>query len=329
MSGRRFRMAIPVALAAGLALLLLSLPTEGTDALWTTTTTASTAAAGTGQWCAAPDPSEVGARFIRLSSITTNVGTNQYMAIIPVANNAAWGGDGSTSRTLAVRLWGCQTAPVGSLRVTAWSNPNTALAVTMLTGSTVAPASRLNPASGLGAKLKTLAQSASISATTAAVTGTTSGDLRAYSWLISGGRTSAAPTTDPAACTYTLSVLVGETCGPVALTNSSGSDATFAQLFNVTPWSTSTITSTTYSARTWALQSASGWDTSGAWLNVTCGLIVVGCSTNAAPTTLTPTSVADLTLAPSANGNLLQWVVVQWTGTTAPPSDLVLEVFLQ
>jgi hypothetical protein len=25
----------------------------------------------------------------------------------------------------------------------------------------------------------------------------------------------------------------------------------------------------------------------------------------------------------------MQWVVVQWTGTTPPPSDLVLEVFLQ
>ena len=319
---------LPVALAVGFALLLMAIPATGTGATWTTTTTATTAAAGTGQWCAAPDPSEVGARFIRLSTVTTNVGTNQQMAIIPVANNAAWGG-GTGTPTLGVRLWGCQTAPVGNLRVTAWSNPNTALAVTMLTGTTVAPASRLNPASGLGAKLKTLAQGASISATTGAVTGGTSGDLRAYSWLVSGGRTSAAPTTDPAACTYALSVLVGETCGPVALTNSSGSDATFPQLFNVTPWSGSTITPTTYTARTWADQSASGWDTSGAWLNVTCGLIVVGCSTNAAPTTLTGTSIADSTLLASPNGNLIQWVVVQWTGTTPPPSDLVLEVFLQ
>jgi hypothetical protein len=320
-------MALPIALAAVFALLLFASPAAGTGAFWTTTTSGATGSAGTGQWCAAPDPSESGARFIQLSSIPA-IATNQHMAIIPVANNTAWGGDGATSRTLAVRLWGCQTAPAGSLRVTAWSNPNTALAVTMLAGSTVAPASRLDPASGLGAKLETLAQGASISATTAAISGTTSGDLRAYSWLISGGRTSAAPTTDPAACTYSLSVLAGESCS-VTLTNSTGSDATFAQLFNVTPWSTPTITSTTYSAHTWAVQTSSGWDTSGAWLNVTCGLIIVGCSTNAAATTLTPTSVADLTLAPSANGSLLQWVVVQWTGATPAPSDLVLEVFLQ
>jgi hypothetical protein len=323
-------MMLPAALAAGFALLLIAMPTQGTGAMWTTTTSASTGSAGTGQWCAAPDPSESGARFIRLSSVTTNVGTNEQMAIIPVANNTAWGGGaGAAAATLGVRLWGCQATPVGSLRVTAWSNPNTSLAVTMLAGTTVAPASRLNPASGLGAKLKSLALSASISATTAAVTGTTSGDLRAYSWLVSGGRTSAAPTTDPAACTYALSVLLGETCGPVALTNSSGSDGTFAQLFNVTPWSGSTITPTTYTARTWALQSSSGWDTSGAWLNVTCGLIVVGCSTNAAATTLTGTAASDSTLFGSANGNLIQWVVVTWTGSTPPPSDLVLEVFLQ
>jgi hypothetical protein len=327
MSRRRIRMALPVALAAVFALLLFSVPAAGTGAFWTTTTAGATGTAGTGQWCAAPDPSESGARFIQLSSIPT-IATNQHTAIIPVANNTAWGGDGTGPKVLAVRLWGCQTAPVGNLRVTAWSNPNTALAVTMLTGTTVAPASRLNPASGLGAKLETLAQGASISATTAAITGTTSGDLRGYSWLISGGRTSAAPTTDPAACTYSLSVLVGESCS-VTITNSTGSDATFAQLFNVTPWSTATITPTTYSARTWAVQTASGWDTSGAWLNVTCGLIVVGCSTNAAPTDLTATSIADLTLAPSANGSLLQWLVVQWTGATPAPSDLVLEVFLQ
>jgi hypothetical protein len=327
MSRRRFRMALPVALAAVFALLLFSLPAAGSGAFWTTTTTGSTGAAGTGQWCAAPDPSESGARFIRLSSIPT-IATNQHMAIIPVANNSAWGGDGTGPKVLAVRLWGCQTAPLGSLRVTAWSNPNTALAVTMLTGSTVAPASRLNPASGLGAKLETLSQSASISATTAAITGTTSGDLRAYSWLISGGRTSLASATDPAACTYSLSVLLGESCS-VTLTDSTGSDATFAQLFTVTPWSTSTITPTTYSARTWAVQSSSGWDTSGAWLTATCGLVIVGCSTGAAPTDLTATSVADLTLAPSPNGNLLQWLVVQWTGATPAPSDLVLEVFLQ
>ena len=37
----------------------------------------------------------------------------------------------------------------------------------------------------------------------------------------------------------------------------------------------------------------------------------------------------DATLMASPNGNLMQWVVVQWTGTTTPPSDLVLEVFLQ
>jgi hypothetical protein len=320
-------MAIPVALAAAFALLLFALPTEGTGALWTTTTTASTAAAGTGQWCAAPDPSEAGARFIRLSSITTSVGTNQYMAIIPVANNAAWGG-GTGSKTLGVRLWGCQTAPVGSLRVTAWSNPSTAVADTWLTGSTtsVAPTSRLNPSSGLGAQLEGLALGSTVTATTSLLG--QSGDLRRYSWLIAGGRTSAAPTTDPAQCSYSLPLsLVSQTCS-ATITNSSGADSTFASLFNILPWTGSTIAATTYTARTWATESPTGWGATNAWLNVTStGLLEDG--TVAAATTLSGTSASDATLLASTDGNQMQWLVVDWTATTTPPSDLVLEVFLQ
>jgi hypothetical protein len=320
-------MALPAALAAGFALLLFSLSTEGTGALWTTTTTASTAAAGTGQWCAAPDPSEVGAHFIRLSSITTNVGTNEQMAIIPVANNTAWGG-GTGSKTLGARLWGCQTAPVGSLRVTAWSNPATAVGVNWLAGSTttVAPASRLDPASGLGAQLKGLAQASTVTATTSLLG--QSGDLRRYSWLIAGGRTSGAPTTDPAQCSYAIPLsLVAKTC-TATITNSSGGDSSFTSLFNILPWAGSTIAATSYTARTWATESAAGWGATNAWLDVTStGLLQDG--TVAAATTLTGTAAVDATLLASTNGNLMQWVVVQWTGTSPPPSDLVLEVFLQ
>jgi hypothetical protein len=324
---RRFGMILPAALAAGFALLLIALPTQGTGATWTTTTTASTAAAGTGQWCAAPDPSEVGARFIQLSTVTTIVGTNQRMAIIPVANNTAWGG-GTGSKTLGVHLWGCQTAPVGTLRVTAWSNPATAVADNWLTGSTVAPASRLDPANGLGAQLKGLAQGATITATNTLLgLGGTSGDLRRYSWLISGGRTSAAPTTDPPQCNYSTVIPASPTCS-VTITNSSGADTSFANLFNVTPWTGSTIASTTYTARTWATESTTGWGATNAWLNVTgTGLLQNG--TVAAATTLTGTSATDATLLGTTDGNQMQWLVVDWTGTTTPPTDLVLEVFLQ
>lgn len=329
MSRTRFRMAVPAAVAAACALLLFSLPTQGTGAYWTATTTGSTAAAGTGQWCAAPDPTEVGARFVRLSSITTTVGTNEHMAIIPVANNAAWGG-GSGTDTLGVRLWGCQTAPVGNLRVTAWSNPATAVADNWLAGSTVAPASRLDPTTGLGAQLAGLAQSATVTgAPGAAILGAPSGDLRRYSWLIAGGRTSASPTLDPPQCTYLTSALGTASCS-VTITNSSGTDSSFASLFNILPWSGATITPTTYTANTWATQSATGWGTANGWLNAPCGLLgLAECGTIAAPTTLTGTADSDATLLASTNGNLMQWLVVQWTATTPPPSDLVLEVFLQ
>jgi hypothetical protein len=320
-------MIVPVALAVAFAALLLAQPSQGTGATWTTTTTATSANAGTGQWCAAPDPSEVGARFIRLSTVTTNVGTNQSMAIIPVANNAAWGG-GTGTKTLGVRLWGCQTAPVGSLRVTAWSNPTTALADNWLTGTTVAPASRLNPASGLGAQLKTLAQGTSTTAALPLIIGSPSGDLRRYSWLIAGGRTSTTPATDPPQCTY-LTSLTSANC-TAQITNSSGGDSSFASVFNVAPWTGTTISATTYTAHTWATQSSSGWATTNGWLNVTCGVLgLLECGTNVTSTTLTGTAATDATLLGSPNGNLMQWVVVQWTGTTTPPSDLVLEVFMQ
>jgi hypothetical protein len=325
---RRSRMIVPLALAAVFSVVLLVLPAQGTGATWTTTTTASGAAVGTGQWCAAPDPSEVGARYVRLNTVTTNVGTNQQMAIIPVANNAAWGG-GTGTKTLGVRLWGCQTTPpVDTLRVTAWSNPATALADNWLTGTSVAPASRLNPASGLGAQLKGLAQGATITATNTLLgLGGTSGDLRRFSWLISSGRTSAAPTTDPPQCNYSTLIPASPTCS-VTITNSSGADNSFANLFNVTPWSGATIAATSYTARTWATESAAGWGATNAWLNVTgTGLLQDG--TIAAATTLTGTAATDATLLGSTNGDLMQWVVVQWTGTATPPSDLVLEVFLQ
>ena len=323
----RARILIPMALAAVFAIALFALPAAGSGATWTTSTTATSAAAGTGQWCAAPDPAASGARFIRLSSITTSVGTNQQMAIIPVANNAAWGG-GTGAKALGVRLWGCQTAPAGSLRVTAWSNPSTTVAPTWLTGSTVAPASRLSPATGLGAQLKTLAQGASTSASLALLSSSGSGDLRRYSWLIANGRTSAAPTTDPTQCTY-LTSLTSASCS-ATITNSGGSDSTFAQVFNVAPFAGTTITPTTYTAQTWATQSSAGWGAANAWLNVTCGILgIITCGTNATTTTLTATSATDATLLASTNGNLMQWVVIQWTGTTTPPPDLVLEVFLQ
>jgi hypothetical protein len=328
-ASRRFRMMLPAALAVGFALVLLSLPTQGTGATWTTTTTAGSAAAGTGQWCAAPNPSEVGTRFIQLSTVTTSVGTNEQMAIIPVANNAAWGG-GTGSKTLGVRLWGCQTAPVGSLRVTAWSNPATALSRTWLAGTeVVSPGSRLNPSSAAGTDIKNDALLATVTGKPAPLLGSPSGEVRRYSWLIAGGRTSAAPTTDPAQCTYFTNLLGSAAC-PAQITNSSGVDSSFASVFNVAPWTGSTISPTTYTAHTWATQSSTGWATSNGWLNVSCGVLgLLECNTNVTATTLTGTSDSDATLLASNNGNLLQWLVVEWTGTTPPPSDLVLEVFLQ
>jgi hypothetical protein len=324
--GWRRRLLVPSVVAVVAAVAAFVSPVASTGAFYTATTTGATADAGTGQWCAAPDPAVSGSRFVRLSSLPVATG-NTRMAIVPVANNAAWGG-GTGSKGFGVRLWGCSdTPPNDTLRVTAWANPASPIpAATWLANNGVAPSSRLDTSAGLGLSLRTLALAATVDATKPLI-GNSSGDARRYSWLVANGRTNTTQTADPTTCQYVLNLLIY--CS-FPLTNSSSGDNTFAQTFNTSPWTTPNIVGVDYTARTLAIQSTTGWSNGAAYLNSTCGVLgLLICTTNPAATTLSGTAATDASLLASSDGNQLQWLVIQWTGTTAPTSDLVLETFLQ
>ena len=325
-SKRRGWMPLPLAIVAASLAALIAVPASGTGAYWTATATGAAGDVGTGQWCAAPDPAASGARFIRLSSVTTATTTNRQVAIIPVANNASWGGSAG-AKNLSVRLWGCQTSPVAdTLRITSWSNPLTPAARTWTVGSdtVVAPTSRLSATSTLGAQLVTLAQSATVPITRA-LFGQGDGDGRRFSWIVSSGRTSSTPTpsSDPATCYFLLGTLAS--CN-LPLTNATAGDNTFAQTFNTSPWTTPTIAAVTYPARTYALQTTGGWATKDASPNGTCDIL--GCTTAAGNTFLNTATAPSTSWYNTIDGNQLQWLVIQWTGTVTPTDDLVVEVVL-
>ncbi|KQW05095.1 hypothetical protein ASC66_15630 [Leifsonia sp. Root4] len=308
---RTLRLLLAAAATAAAALLI---PSGVTGAYWTTTAAGAAVTPGVGDWCATPDPA-ANPRIIRLSDIPETTGADGAairMAIIPVANNAAWGGDGTTARTLAVKLRTCSTTiPAFNLRITAWSNStaNTG-ATTFANGGAVAPSSRLSLTAGRGSEIQKLArwgQSTSSGGTTVSNL-----EARRFSWLVSGSRTSASPAAAPADCH-------NRACAP-DFTAVAAPSAFVANNWTTTP-------SATYSAATFALNtpgggsdwgSASGLNANG---NPNSNSIV-----SATATTLVP-STSDATALASTDGNVMQWVVIQWSGTT-PPSDLLAEIVL-
>jgi hypothetical protein len=333
--------AITATAVAGVAALALlgSLATAPSGAFWVATASASaTGTAGPGQWCAPPNPSpsatptpNPAARIVPLSSLATTVGSYQ-MAIIPVANNAAWGGDGTKARALGVNLWTCQdgtgtaspapAALADGVRVTAWSNPSGTLpTVGWLSSSptqTAAPTSRLDPTVGLGLNIANLAKAASVSASN--TLGVGSGDARRLSWIVSSGRTLTAATAAPG-CSSIVGLL---TSCSLTLTNSSNQDSTLQSTFNVSPWTGSTITPAAYAAQTSAVQQPTGWAAGTQFLTQSCVTVLL-CSTTSAATVLNPTTATAVT---TTDGNALQWVVIQWSGGTAPPPDVEVEITL-
>jgi hypothetical protein len=304
--GRRHRR-LPTMLTVLFAVVLILVPVGTTGAYWTTEVTGAVGTAGTGAWCATPDTAGTNSRFIRLSSITTDVsGTlgpfNRKMAIIPVANNTAWGGNGTLG-----------------LRVMSWSNPtgSASLNRTWITGGTVAPASRLNPnIAGLGVQLRDLSQHPE--ARQGSILGLGYSDLRRFSWIVAAHRTRATPALSPPACVIGL----GTGNCSVPLTAVGGGENLVKDVVDVTPWDIPGEY-LTYTADTFAHQVSNGWTSSD--LNNVCAFLGP-CTSVAAPTKLNATAATDTTLYGSIDGNQLQWLVIQYTGTA--PADLVLEVVL-
>ena len=321
-TGRRHRR-LPVILAALFTALLMVMPASTTGAYWTATVTGAAGTAGPGAWCATPDPA-TSSHFIRLSSITTDVSGalgpfNRKMAIIPVANNTAWSGGGTTARNLSVRLYNCQEAPDPALglRVMSWSNPtgSAALNRTWITGGTVAPTSRLNPnVTGLGTQLRDKSQLAE--ARQGTLLGLGYSDLNQFSWMVAAHRTRATAAQQPANC----GMLLGISGCSVPITAVGGGENLVKDVVDITPWDTPGEF-VTYPAGTYARQTTTGWASSD--LN---GCVLGTCNAVPAVTRLNATAATDTTLYGTVDGNQLQWLVIQYTGTA--PSDLVLEVVL-
>jgi hypothetical protein len=323
---RRHLLPITALLAAGAAVLLGTWTTSPSGAYWTATATPASTAAGTGQWCVAPDPTVASNYAIRLKDITTATGANGRVAIIPVANNAAWGG-GVTSGPLTIKVSSCQdgvsTASAQELadtiRITSWAYASSSTdRGTWLSGGTIAPGSRLSPTSTLGANLLSLAQSSS-QTTLLGVT-----PVQRYSWIVSSGRSNATPNGQTVAAPFSCLAITGLVC-TLTISNSSGGDNALSQVVDANPWDGSA--SIVYRASTYAVQSPTGGWTTASGLNGCAGLSLT-CTPTAANTTMTATTASDATLFGSTNGNLLQWLVVQWnaTSTATLTDDLVLQV---
>jgi hypothetical protein len=320
-----------------LAAAVLLLPVQGTLAYYTAQATGTDAGAGTGAWCAVPS-SVSESRLVRLSSLSTVTAGSAYAAIVPVSYNAAWN-DGTApagtaaSKTLGIRVWGCQESPAGSIRVTAWSGPTgvgttTALTPTWTAGAgAVAPGTRLDPTQGLGSTIIGYASSASVGATINGLTGVGAGAARQYSWLVANGRTKTATTASPslASCTRLLSAVTGSTC-TIAMAGTP-TNATVASVFPTTPWAAGAPSSVSYTAATAALQSSTGWASGTGYLDESCVAGLLLCSVQEAPTAMAPQTTSPAVT--STNGNALQWVVVQWYGSALPGADLAVEIVLQ
>lgn len=312
---RRRARRLAFAAAATLAAALL-IPSGVTGAFWTASAPGSAGTAGIGDWCATPDTAS-NPRAIRIADIPAISGSGASavnMIAIPVANNASWGG-GDVNRTLAVKLQTCSTTIPNNftLRVTAWSNStaNTGATTWLNANTSISPASRLNLTAGRGSEIQKLARWGQ--STTSPGTTVSNLDARRFSWLVSGPRSSAAPAAAPADCH-------NRDCTP-DFTAVAGPSA-----FLANNW-TSTTPSVTYSAATFAMNTPGGgsdWG-SAAGLNAN-GNPTSNSIVSATATTMVP-STNDATALASADGNLMQWVVIQWSGST-PPSDLIAEIVL-
>jgi hypothetical protein len=321
------RLGLPASVAALAAALLLLVSPLSSGAYWTATTTPTGTGVGAAQWCMPPATASTDPQYVKLSTLTATAGGR--VAIIPVGNTAAWGGGvtGST-KNIKVTLWSCQDGSAtplpatlaDSIRVTSWAVASTSAqrTGTATTPAAIAPTARLDPTSPLGVTILGYAQKAAAT--------TTLGDnvIGRYSWVVASGRTAAAPTANPTLVCPILTLLA--TCSQ-PITNGAADD-TFAQAFDTTPWDGTT--SVSYTLTTFATQTSllvSGWsgnlDLNGCLLMTALGCV----PTAVTPAMTVPTGTADAQLS-TANGNALQWLVLQWTGSATPTDDIYAQVTL-
>lgn len=295
-------------IVAALAALALCFPIDATTAYLTSMKDAPTTTGGTGRWCAVPDPA-THPNVYRLKSFKPYSSTGSSIIIVPVVNNGEFGTKG-TSQRLGVRAWACKSDSLVSnsqVKVTAWrtSASPTLNWLPRVNGNGFA-SHRLDPLSGFGAEIVYLHRNGSTGLGGASLT---LNDRQKYSWLMSSDRTKTAREAKPS-CVTTGCVL------------SIGTIPTFASAFKPdSSGSRPAVNSVEYLA-------SSYWTGSGQW----DGGLVTGPSEQQVKLngyTGPQPPFSNGSGPTSTDGRQIEWVVMEWWGSTAPTEDMVLEVFVQ
>ncbi|UVI35965.1 hypothetical protein [Brevibacterium spongiae] len=280
-------------ITAILAALLLLVPVSVTTAYLTDRATADQTTGGVGRWCSVPNPAE-NPNVYRLKDFPTYSSNGSSMIIVPVVRNGEFGSGGGDGR-LGVRTWACDSTRLtnnSTLKVTSWRNSSGSGSINWRTQASTLAASRLDPASGLGARLSFLHREGSTSLAGAELT---TNDRQLYSWIVSSNRTKTNRDAFPSCATSLCWINIE-------------AYPTFSNAF----------TGDTSGSRT--LDNSVQYLASSYWIN---------------GGDFDKSAAHPVNLAPYANnidsfdGRQVQWVVMEWWGSTTPSNDMVVEVFVR
>lgn len=299
-------------IVAALAALALCFPIDATTAYLTSMKDAPTTTGGVGRWCAVPDP-KTHPNVYQLTEFGKS-GFGTRMNIVPVIRRGNDFGPGGGDGHLGVRAWACNDSALTSssnIKVTAWRTPASPGTLYWLprVGGNSAASHRLDPENGLGDTLNTLHRSGSkvLDITEPYLSFS---DRQQYAWIMSSNRTKSNRNANPPC--------IVPACTTLPIYNT----PTFSSGFNADSGESQTPeNSVTYMASAY-------WDDAGKW---TGGLVSaptlrdVKLQTYAGP----QPPFSNGSGPTSTDGRQVQWVVMEWWGSTTPTDDMVLEVFVQ
>lgn len=286
-----------------LAGLVLLFPVGFTTAYLTAETDEATTSGGTGRWCSVPDP-EKQPNVYRLNEFPTIKwagSETSRMIIVPVVNNGEFG-PSEGNRRLGVRAWSCKSdtlTAAGSVKVTTWRNASSKQTTMNWSsdGSDRFASQRLNPKSSFGEILTNLHRHGTKGG---AINGN---DRQRYSWVMSSGQTKSSktpPTCSNSSCSIALDP-----------------NPTFATGFQAD------------AAGTREPKNSVEYLASGYWTGAGTFDRSSAHPVNLAPYSGTKPPFANGTGPSSTDGRQVQWVVMEWWGSTTPSDDMVLEVFVR
>lgn len=308
---------------AVLSALVLLFPIGFTTAYLTDKVTASKTSGGTGRWCSVPNPKQHPnvyrlKEFPRYSDAKEGTenpfSANPGFIIVPVVNTngefAPTDGSGAGtagSRDLSVRLWSCDATSQStnsSIKVTGWRATGSATPYWLSEKSAGFAGQRLDPTRGFGLELAKL-HVRGTSRLTGGLQHLTGSDRQLYTWILSSNRTKTDLSADPDCLTHLCVINIKEV-------------PSFQQAFkNDTGGAGAPSNSVEYSGQSY-------WNDSG------------DLSPNN-PRNVRMTSYSGARRPPfaqgqrptSTDGRQVQWVVMEWWGSTAPSDDMVAEVVLR